>query len=160
MHDEMRGVFCAVGKKLEVNIVILFHGVDRHSQNILVSCSLLNVDVFFFLSYRAHFMNEIVPGQSRCDSELIHEYSNRRKVSARQLSKRKIIQFELVNNLTQQFYVSQGNMRFENFSCATHCSSREGGRRPVYIPLYFADAIRAFAAFGVSNLGRDLGFIR
>ena len=73
MHDEMRGVFCAVGKKLEVNIVILFHGVDRHSQNILVSCSLLNVEVCFFLSYRTHDMNEIVPGQSRCDSELILE---------------------------------------------------------------------------------------
>jgi hypothetical protein len=41
-----------------------------------------------------------------------------------------------------------------------HCSSREGGRRPVYIPLYIAYAIRAFAAFRVSNLGRDLGFIR
>ncbi len=64
MHDEMRGVFCAVGKKLKVNIVILFHGVDRHSQNILVSCFLLNADVFFFLSYRTHDMNEIVPGQS------------------------------------------------------------------------------------------------
>ena len=62
MHDEMRDVFCVVGKKLEVNFVILFHGVDRHSQNILVSCSLLNKDVLFLLSYRTHDMNEIVPG--------------------------------------------------------------------------------------------------
>ena len=69
----MRGVFCVVGKKPELNIVIPVHGVDRHSQNILVSFSLLNVDVCFFLSYRTHDMNEIVPGQSRCDSELILE---------------------------------------------------------------------------------------
>ena len=69
----MRDVSCVVGKKLEVNIVILFHGVDRHSQNILVSRSLLNVDVFFFLSYRTRDMSEIVFGQSRCDSELILE---------------------------------------------------------------------------------------
>ena len=48
----------------------------------------------------------------------------------------------------------------KNFSCARHCSSREGGRRPVYRPVYIAYAIRAFAAFRVSNLGRDLGFIR
>ena len=61
----MKDVFCTVGKKLEVNIVILFHGVDRHSQNILVSCSLLSVDVFFFLSYRTHDMNEIVPAAPR-----------------------------------------------------------------------------------------------
>ena len=73
MQDEMRGVFCVVGKKPEVNLVILVHGVDRHSQNILVSCSLLNVDVCFLLSYRIHYMNEIVTGQSRCDSELILE---------------------------------------------------------------------------------------
>ena len=73
MHDEMRGVFCVVSKKPEVNLVILVRGVGRHSQNIPVSCSLLNVDVCFFLSYRTHDMNEIVPGQSRCDSELILE---------------------------------------------------------------------------------------
>ena len=68
-NHEMGGVFCIVGKQLEVKIVILFHGVDRHSQHILRSFSLLNVDVLFFLSYRTHDMNEIVPGQSRCDSE-------------------------------------------------------------------------------------------
>ena len=60
MHDEMRDVFCVVGKKLEVNIVILFHGVDRHSQNILVIRSFLNVDVCFLSSYRTRDMNEIV----------------------------------------------------------------------------------------------------
>ena len=73
MHDEMRGVFCVVGEKPELNIVILVHGADRHSQNILVSCFSLYVDVCFFLSYSTHNMNEIVPGQSRCDSELILE---------------------------------------------------------------------------------------
>jgi hypothetical protein len=60
MQDEMGGVFCIVGKKLEVNIVILFHGVDRHSQNIPVIRFILNVDMCFFSNYRTHDMNEIV----------------------------------------------------------------------------------------------------
>ena len=51
-NHEMGGVFCIVGKKLEVNIAILFHGVDRHSQNILVIRSFLNADVCFLSSYR------------------------------------------------------------------------------------------------------------
>ena len=55
-NHEMGGVFCIVGKKLEVNIVILFHGMDSHSKNILVIRSFL----CFLSSYRTHDMNEIV----------------------------------------------------------------------------------------------------
>ena len=81
-------------------------------------------------------------------------------MSARQLSKRKTIQFELVSNLTQQFYVSQGNMRFEKIPLCKALLFQGRTAATVYRPLYIAYAIRAFTAFRVSNLGQDLGFIR
>ena len=62
-----------IGEKHEINIVMGFHGMDRHRYHILETCPFLNVDVRWLFIDCTHKMNEIVIGQSGRELQLIAE---------------------------------------------------------------------------------------